>query len=720
MTPIALRWFAYASALGLVSIAPEALAAPLPPVPETPVQSVVETYHGTRVGDPYRWLENAGDPAVKLWTQAQNTRTRAYLDSLPLRATLKERLTKLITQTSPAYSGLHAAGGQLFALYNQPPKQQPMIAVMGADADPAKARIALDPNKLNPKGTTAIDWFVPSHDGKLVAVSLSENGSEDGSLNIFDVASGSRIGEVIDRVQYPTGGGSMAWAADGKGFWYTRYPGSERAAADRHFFQQVFFHAIGTDPKSDKYVLGKDLPKVAEISFDNRDDPATVLVTVLNGDGGEVAHYIIKAGGAVVQVTRFEDKIVFGVVGPDKALYFVSRKDAPNGKVLKLAAGDTTLADAKTIVPEANVAIDIDGTPLVVTAKQLLLRLIDGGPSALRIYDLDGKDKGKVALPDVAAVSDLERVGDDVFYQVVTYLTPPQFARYNAATGKSEPTKLKVVSPVDFADVEVVREFATSKDGTKIPLNIIRRKGLALDGSNPLLLYGYGGYGVSESPYFLGAARRMLFDGGGVFVVANIRGGGEYGEKWHLGGNLTNKQNVFDDFIAAAEYVVAKKYTTPQHLAIMGGSNGGLLMGAAFTQRPELFRAAVSQVGIYDMLRVELDPNGLFNTTEFGTVADDAQFKALFAYSPYHHVADGTLYPAILFMTGDNDGRVNPLQSRKMTARLQSANAKGNPVFLRTSADSGHGQGSSLKNRIEESADYLSFLYDQLGMRVKN
>jgi prolyl oligopeptidase len=719
MTPFALRWLAYASAFGLVSLNAQVLAAPLPPVPDTPAQSVVETFHGVRVGDSYRWLENASDPAVKLWSDAQNVRTRAYLDALAVRPVLKERLTNLITKTSPSYYGLHAAGGQLFAMYNQPPKQQPMIAVMGEDGDPSKARIVLDPNKLNPKGTTAIDWFVPSHDGKLIAVSLSENGSEDGSLTIFDVASGKRVGEVIDRVQYPTGGGSMGWAADNKSFYYTRYPGTERPEADRHFFQQVFFHTIGTDPKTDKNVLGKDLPKVAEISFRNDDDPSTTLVTVLNGDGGEVGHYVIKSDGSVAQVTRFEDKIVYAAIGPDKALYMVSRKDAPNGKVLKLAPGDTSLANAKVIVPEANVAIDIDGNPLVATSKRLFVRYIDGGPSTVRIFDLDGKDNGKLPAPDIASISDLEHVGDDVFYQVVTYLTPAQFFRYRGATAKSEPTKLKITSPVDFTDMEVVREFATSKDGTKIPLNIIRRKGAPLDGNNPVILYGYGGYGVSQSPNFLGASRRMLFDGGAIFVVANIRGGGEYGEKWHLEGNLTKKQNVFDDFIAAAEYLIAKKYTSTQRLAIMGGSNGGLLMGAALTQRPDLFHAVVSSVGIYDMLRVELDPNGLFNTTEFGTVKDEAQFKALYAYSPYHHVQDGTAYPSILFMTGANDGRVNPMQSRKMTARLQSANPKGNPIFLRTSAESGHGIGSALSVRIEEYADYLSFLYDQLGMKLK-
>ena len=272
-------------------------------------------------------------------------------------------------------------------------------------------------------------------------------------------------------------------------------------------------------------------------------------------------------------------------------------------------------------------------------------------------------------------------------------------------------------SPVKFDDAEVVREFAISKDGTRVPINIIHRKGLRLDGSNPTLLEGYGGYGVNLTPYFLGSFGRTWLDQGGVYVIANLRGGGEYGEEWHQAGNLTRKQNVFDDFIACAEHLIKRKYTSPAHLAILGGSNGGLLMGAALTQRPDLFRAVVSFVGIYDMLRVELDPNGAFNTTEFGTVKDPSQFQALYAYSPLHHVKDGTAYPAILFLTGENDHRVNPLNSRKMTARLQAANTSDHPILLRTSSNAGHGFGTALDEQIEEETDMFSFLFDQQGVQ---
>jgi prolyl oligopeptidase len=275
---------------------------------------------------------------------------------------------------------------------------------------------------------------------------------------------------------------------------------------------------------------------------------------------------------------------------------------------------------------------------------------------------------------------------------------------------------LFTASPASFSDVEVIRVSAISKDNTRVPMNILRRKGTKLDGNNPTLLYGYGGYGINESPAF-SARRRAWLDHGGVWVTANLRGGAEFGDSWHEQGRLTKKQNVFDDFIACAEYLIKSKYTSPEKLAIEGGSNGGLLMGAALTQRPELFRAVVSHVGIYDMLRVETFPNGAFNVTEFGTVKETEQFKALYAYSPYHHVKDGTDYPAVLFLTGDNDGRVDPMNSRKMTARLQAATHSGRPVFLRTSSGSGHGIGTALNERIEQDADVFAFLFDQLGIK---
>ncbi len=691
--------------------------------PVSDQRPVTNVYHQVTVTDPYRWLENSADPQVHDWSTAQDAHTRKYIDALPVRAPMYQQLFGLIAATSSSYRGLHAVGNQIFALYSQPPKQQPMIAVLTNAAKPALAQVIVDPNAIDPKGTTAIDWFVPSPDGKMLAVSMSENGSEDGTLRLFDVPSGKEIGTRIPRVQYPTGGGSLAWRADSKGFWYTRYPGPERPATEQHFFQQVFFHQLGNDPSQDTYVLGKDFPKVAEISLDARFNPNLVIASVANGDGGEFAHYVIDASGHSRQVTHFEDQVVAMTAGADGALYLVSRKNAPRGKLLKLEPGVKDLTRAAVIVAESDGVIqgggEFGGEPVVVSPSALYVRELIGGPSRVAIFDHAGKPKGRLPLPDVAAVNEVEMLSDGtVLYSIETYLRPPFFSRYDEKTGKASDTELAQTSPVSFTDTEVIRESVRSKDGTSIPINIVRRKGTTLSGTNPLLLYGYGGYDVSETPRFLGANIRLWLNGGGVYVDANLRGGGEFGESWHQQGALIHKQNVFDDFIATAEHLIAEKYTDRNHLAIMGGSNGGLLMGAALTQRPDLFRAVVSLVGIYDMLRVELDPNGLFNTTEFGSVKDPSQFKALYAYSPYHHVTDGTAYPAIFMATGATDGRVNPAHSRKMIARLQNATSSGRPVLLSINTHAGHGIGSALSIRVNQQADYLSFLFDQLGMQL--
>ncbi len=695
-----------------------------PGAPPTAARPVTDTYQGVAISDPYRWLEDSADPAVKAWSDAQNTRTRAYLDGLPERAPIKAEVTALISATSPAYSGLRRGGDLIFAMLNQPPKQQPMLVALPLSADPGAQRIIVDPNTLNPKGTTAIDWFRPSPDGKLVAVSLSEGGSEDGTLHIFDVATGREVEQPIAGVQYPTGGGDMAWRADSKAFWYTRYPMSG-PEADRHFYMHVFFHALGAPASQDRDVLGKDIPdpKIAEIQLIADFDPAHPLAIAENGDSGRYVVAALTPDGQWKTVANYDDRIVAAAFGPDHALYLVSRRDAPHSKMLRLPPGDLDLSHAKPLVPEDDgtiAAISEEGVlPFAITGDRIYVKKLVGGPSRVDIYDLNGKKLGELPLPGIAAVDEVVPVGkDDVLFSISTYLRPPYFARYTPSSGKAEETKLVETSPVQFDDAKVVREFATSKDGTKIPINIIERKGTRLDGQNPVLLYGYGGYGISMTPRFLGADRRVWLDGGGVYAIANIRGGGEYGEDWHRNGALTHKQNVFDDFFAAAQYMVKANYTTPKRLAIMGGSNGGLLMGAELTQHPDAFRTVVSQVGIYDMLRVELDPNGAFNTTEFGTVKDPDQFKALYAYSPYHHVIDGTAYPSVLFMTGANDGRVNPMQSRKMAVRLQAATSSGQPIYLRTSADSGHGHGSALSVRIDQSADYLAFLFDQLGMKL--
>jgi prolyl oligopeptidase len=706
--------------MALVAAAP-AVAQEVP----TPKVDVTETYQGVTVHDPYRWLEDAADPKVMAWTAAQNARTRGVLDAVPSREAIKARLNTLITRGSATYSGFRAREGRLFAMLNDPTKQQAMLVVMDGDIDPANKRVVIDPNAIDAGGRTTIDWVRPSLDGRMVAASLSQNGSEIGTLRIYETHSGRDFGETIPRVQAPTAGGGVAWLSDGSGFWYTRYPGEERPEADRFFFQQVYFHELGTDWRDDPLVLGtKDgLPRVAEIFLGGENNRNMIIAQVQNGDGGEFAHFLITPQ-SVTKLADFKDKIVEAKVSSTGEIFALSRAGAPNGKVVKLAvpfdplampSAPPPLSRPGVVVPESDVTIQL-GNAITLTGTHLMVRDSVGGPSQVRIFDHDGKPQGLLPLPEASAIGEMAALPDGgLIYSVRTYLRPRFVARWNPTTRQSEETKFADTAPYAFDDVEVVRETAVSKDGTKVPVNIIRKKGTVLDGTNPTILYGYGGYGISMRPGFLGARTRLWLDGGGVYAIAIIRGGGEFGEEWHLAGNLTKKQNVFDDFAAAARHLVERKYTTPAKLAIFGESNGGLLMGATLTQHPELFRAVVSRVGIYDMLRVEVGPNGEFNTTEFGTVKDPEQFKALYAYSPYHHVVQGGRYPAIFLATGENDGRVEPWQSRKFAAAMQAATGSGLPVLLRINA-AGHGMGSSRNERVEEDADILAFLYDQLGV----
>ena len=701
----------------------------IPSPPATPKRPVTDEYHGVTVVDDYRWLEDWDSSEVKQWNAAENARTREYLDHLPARPEIKARLAKLLSESSSRYFGMSYRGGTLFAMKMQPPKQQPMLVALPSANAPGSEKIVVDPNARSEKGSIAIDFYVPSVDGKLVAVSLSEGGSEDGSGHVFETATGKELSDGVPRVNFGTAGGSVAWNADSSGFYYTRYPqGNERPPEDSNFYQQVYFHKLGTQSSEDTYVIGKDFPRIAEIHLFSSDDGKWVLAAVANGDGGQFAHYLMDSSGKWTQVTQFEDDIVDAVLGApnDPALYLLSRHEAPRGKVLRLELSDLQLSKAQVVVSQSPGTGKEKGedesarasiTGLEPTDSRLYVEEEVGGPSQVLIFDHRGKRLGTLPAPPISSVDNVvHTTGDDVVFRVATYLAPAAWYSLDAASGKTSATALGETSPVKFDDADVVREFAVSKDGTRIPVNIIRRRGAKLDGSNPALLTAYGGYGINLSPRFIGAVARLWLDQGGVYAIANLRGGGEYGDEWHKAGNLTHKQNVFDDFIASAEHLIRRKYTSPARLAIEGGSNGGLLMGAALTQRPELFRAVVSFVGIYDMLRVELDPNGAFNITEFGTVKDPEQFKALYAYSPYHHVKDGIKYPAVLFLTGENDHRVNPMQSRKMTARLQAANGS-HPILLRTTSSAGHGIGTGLNEQIEQSADVLSFLFDQLGIK---
>lgn len=683
------------------------------PVVSTPRHPVTDTYHGVAIIDDYQWLEDASAPQVREWSREENARTHAYFEQLPYRDALTAQLTKLRGEESARYSGLSWKNGKYFGLRFKPPMQQPVLIRMESLEPPVHYETVFDPNQYNTNGTTAIDWYVPSQDGRRVAVSLSEGGSENGMLHVFDVDTGKELSDVIPRVQYPTGGGSTAWNADGTGIYYTRYPNpGERPEQDVHFFQQVWFHKLGTPVTEDKYELGKDFPRIAEIALETSQDGQWLLATVANGDGGDFAHYLRTKDGKWQQLTRFEEGIKGAKFGRDGALYFLSRNNAPHGKILRSPLTELTLSKASVAVPERKGVIE-DFAPC---EHGLYVSDLLGGPSELSYFPHDSNHGRELPILPISTVAGLDSwEGDELIFGNMSYLQPFAWFTFQPANKEPRRTALVMTSPVNFDDIEVVREFATSKDGTKVPVNIMRRKGLKLDGNNPTLLYGYGGYGVNLTPAF-DASRRIWFDAGGVYAVANLRGGGEYGEEWHKAGNLTHKQNVFDDFIAAAEHLIQRRYTSPEKLAVEGGSNGGLLMGAFLTQRPDLARAVVSHVGIYDMLRVELDPNGQFNVTEFGTVKDPEQFKALYAYSPYHHVRKGVKYPAVLLPCGENDGRVNPAQSRKMAARLQADTGSGLPVLFRSTAGAGHGIGTALKERIALQADVYSFLFDQLGI----
>ena len=677
--------------------------------PPTPKHPVTDVYHGVKVVDDYRWLENWDDPAVRAWSGAENAYARHYLDALPTRTALEAELQRLLANPSPLYRSLMARRGQLFALKTLPPKEQPFLVVLDSPDAPASARTIVDPAALDPTGHTAIDFYVPSPDGRYVAVSLSQGGSESGDLHIYETATGKPLADVVPRVNGGTAGGSVAWNADGSGLYYTRYPRSgERPPADLDFYQQVWFHKLGAH--EDTYSLGKDFPRIAEIALDSSEDGRYVLARMSNGDGGEYAHYLLGPNGQWTQVARLADQVEWMVFGNDGFVYLLSRQNAPMGKILKLPLDKPELAQARTIVPESGVAIE-DCVP--VGARLFVADLV-GGPSEIRIFDTNGKAQGTVPLDPISAVNQMLRYHGQLLFQTVSYVRPPAWKRFDPAAGKAAATALVETSPADFSDTEVVREFAVSRDGTKVPINILRRKGTRLDGRNPTLLYGYGGYNISLTPNFMPYLRPLL-ERGVVYAVANLRGGGEYGNAWHMAGNLTHKQNVFDDFAACARHLIAQRYTSAERLAIEGGSNGGLLMGAALTQHPELFHAVVSHVGIYDMLRVELSPNGAFNVTEFGTVKELGEFRALYAYSPYHHVVDGRQYPAVLFLTGANDPRVDPANSRKMTARLQASGTR-QPVLLRTSGTSGHGIGTALSERIAQETDVLSFLFAQWGI----
>jgi prolyl oligopeptidase len=668
---------------------------------------VTDTYHGVAVTDDYRWLEDASSEETAAWTKAQRQRTRAYFDGIGWRDALQARAGRLLKADRTAYERLLSGGSTFFALKVQTPRQQPFLVALSDLDDPAAERVVVDPEAIDPSGETAIDFFVPSSDGKQVAVSLSEHGTEDGSLYVYDAASGKAVDEPIPHVNLM--GGSVAWRHDGSGFWYTR------CADPAGFRQQVWFRELGGAPDHVDLAGGFADERIAESFLSASPDGRWVMDRVQKGDGGEWQIFIRSQGanGSWWQVAAIPDKCVYAVLGTD-ALYLLSRRDAPHGKVLRLPVTDgATVADAHEIVPASDLVIE----DLAVTRETVWVVDMDGGPQQVRAFGTSGRPLPPVEIPPMSSVSSyfarLSRLGQDrIAWSCESFTEPATW--WVAADGEApRPTALRTTTPIDLSGYEVSREFATSRDGTRVPLNVITAPGTPRDGTAPAVLTAYGGYGISLVPRF-DPELLLWLEQGGVYVVANIRGGGEFGEEWHHAGRLATKQNCFDDFIACADHLHSTRITSRGRLAIMGGSNGGLLMGAVLTQRPDIARAVVAAVPVMDSLRAETTTNGRFNTPEYGTVDDPELFTVLLAYSPYHNVVDGTAYPAVLLTAGENDTRVDAWHAKKMTARLQEATSPERPVLLRLES-TGHLAGS-LDQSIGETTDRHAFLFDQLGL----
>jgi prolyl oligopeptidase len=681
-----------------------------PPLAE--VHIVKDTYHGTAVEDPYRWLEDES-PETVAWTTAQTTFAQAAIEKLTDIGVFRTEVEKILNAPITTYSHLKVAGNKLFAERKLPNKEQPELIVLTDPEHVKTAKVAFDP--ITPDHPRrSVDWWVPSPDGTKLAIAASDGGSEIADLHILDLA-GKEL-EVVPNVQRATAGGDVAWTPDGKGVYYTRYPAAgEKPETERDFWQQLYFHELGTPVAKDRYELGKDLPKQAEIVLQS-DTRGRVLASVQQGDGGIFRYYLKDAKGWR-QLADWDDQIALVVFGGTPDLWLVSRKEAPHGKLMKLAATAKTTAEATVIVPEGKDSIVTAFQPksgVLAIGDRVYVNYQLGGPSEVRAFSLAGKPQKSPVGPSVSSASTPLAWRGDVLVWFASYTTPSTLTRFATKTGKlTELREFTPAYPVDFTNVEARREMATSKDGTAVPLNIMWPKGAPQDGTVPCVVHGYGGFAINEEPGE-SISFAPLLSRGFCVVDVNLRGGAEFGEDWHHNGMLLKKQNVFDDFTAAMDYLVAKHYTNRQRMGIYGGSNGGLLMGAILTQHPDAMKAVVADVGIYDMLREELTPNGAFITTEYGSVTDEAQFKALYAYSPYHHVGKGIAYPAILMRTGANDGRVAPWQSRKMTAALQAANSGSAPILLRTSDTAGHGIGTNMSERIEMIASRLAFFRTQL------
>ncbi len=679
-----------------------------PLAPQKPVEEVVQ---GHKLTDRYRWLENSGDHEAQQWVSDELAYTRGVLDPLPGREQLHKRLGELLSIGT--ISAPQIGGKYYFYTRREGTQNQPVLLVREGLA--GEDRALVDVNQLAADGTVALDWWTPSEDGKYVAYGTSPSGSEMSTLHVIETATGELLTESIER----TRAASIAWKLDNSGFYYTRYPKKGDVAEGQEVYNRhVFYHALGSEPAKDPVIFGEgrdpeDWPEV-DLSNDGR----WLVITVAQGwTKTELYLQDLQAATPPVRITEGKNFLYSGQLFNGKLL-ITTNEDAPRYRQFVAEASAPSRANWKEIIPQNDAVLQ----GVAVVNGLLLAQYEKNASSQLKLFDVDGKLRGDVGMPAIGSVVGLGGKWNrkEVFFAFHSFTIPDSIFQIDLAT-RGTSLWNKVDAPgIDPAKYQVEQVWFNSKDGTRVPMFVFHKKGLELNGKNPTLLTGYGGFNVSLTPNFVGD-RYLWLEHGGVFAVANLRGGAEFGEDWHRAGMLDKKQNVFDDFIAAAEFLISQKYTDKNHLAIRGGSNGGLLMGAAFTQRPDLYRAVVCQVPLLDMLRYQNFQIAKLWVPEYGSAEDPKQFDWLYAYSPYHHVKQGTEYPAILFMTADTDTRVDPMHAKKMAALMQTEAGNGHsrerPILLRIDTKAGHGAGKPIAKQVEDLTDIYSFLFWQLGMK---
>jgi prolyl oligopeptidase len=682
--------------------------------PKAEARPIEEDLHGMKITDKYRWLEDGKSAETQKWVEEEMSYTRAMLDPLPGRDAIHQRLTALLGIGSIGVPQI--AGKYYFYTRREGMQNQPVLYVReGQDGQSGKDRVLVDANQLSADGTVSLDWFDPSEHGKYLVYGTSQSGSEMSTLHILETKTGNALPDTIER----TRSASIAWTHDNAGFYYTRYPKKGDVAEGQEMYNRhVFYHLLGTDPATDPPIFGegRDPEDWPGVSLDN--DGRLLLITVSQGwTKTELFLMDLKKATPPTRITTGKNFLYSGSVYNGR-LYIVTNEDAPRYRMFMTEAGDYERDNWKEIIPQTGSVLQ----GAAVWGGKIFAQYEQNATSQLRVFDLGGTVLKDLPLPAIGTVfgSDGKWDHDEVFYGFQSFTIPPSIYRYDLKSG-STTLWSKVDAPgIDPAAYDVLQEWYHSKDGTRVPMFLVSRKGLKKDGHNPTLLTAYGGFNISVTPAFNRAAY-LWMEHGGVYAVANLRGGAEFGEDWHRAGMLEKKQNVFDDMTGAAEHLIAEKYTDADHLAIQGGSNGGLLMGAMITQRPDLFRAVICQVPLLDMLHYQNFQIAKLWVPEYGSAENPEQFKWLYAYSPYHHVKPGTEYPAVLFMTADTDTRVDPMHAKKMAALMQSSAANGGsrtrPILLRIESKAGHGAGKPVAKQIEEFTDIYSFLFWQLGVK---